>query len=316
MFKEMFTESLNEAKVSDKWALILKNADNIKATGYEAGDKSLDLAWEACKGCINYYETTKGKLYKIKGQTWSFFTSFENDTSLTVTYFDANNKFLYKDSIPLKLLTKQMKKIGSWSGTPIQINGVKTSKYSHFEKSRKWKSAWNFVFADGQVVEVNVYSNDEPQKQRADVLNKIAEIESWGYKIARKVQPDLERLLPDLFTNKSGFMYDKSIWMKANKISKDPMFIKFINNMDKESRTGHYITLYKDSIRVHGMVGNISSGYESKTFTFKKQPTTFAEFKKFFITSGALDYVIDLQKRMSVEDNAYANYIKNGGSLD
>jgi len=320
MFTEIFVESKKELiieGVSKNWSKILKNIKNIKETNYTNNKGLLDLGWYGeCNGCVNYGMTSKGQLYKIKGEDWSFMTGFQNDSSLKVTYYDSDNEWMDSEVIKFNPLTKMMKKVGSWKGTPIYINDKKTSKFSHFQKDTQYKNSYNFVFADDMKISVTLYNSDEGPQRRATIDAKIAEIESWGYKIARKIKPDLERLLPELYRPQGGFVYDKTVWMNAAKISKDPYFTSFINSMDKESRTGHYIELYSDEIRVRGLVGNLSSGYEGETYKFKKQPKTFAEFKKFFVSSGALDYTIDLQMRMSGANQSYMDYMRNGGAVD
>jgi len=317
MFKEIFTESINEASVSDKWALILKNIKNIKKTNYSVNNGKLDLAWYgSCYGCINNSTTQKGILYNIKGEDWSFTTNFTDSKALKVRYYNADNDAYDYDLIPFNTLTKQMKKVKAWSGTPIQINDEKTSKYSHFAKSTKWKDNYDFVFADGQVISVDVDKNDEPTVRRASIENKIAQIEEWGYKIARKVKPDLERFFPELYGSNAGFTLDNNIWLQASKISKDKDFLSFINSMDNESRTGHGVKLDRQGVSVHGMIGNTSSGFRSKEFTWKIAPKSFAEFNKFIKSSGALKYIIELQQAMHKSDSAYRNYMSNGGAMD
>jgi hypothetical protein len=312
-------ETTNENELlealSKKWKQIIDNLDKVQDAGYVNRAGELDLAWYGkSHGIINYATTTKGTLYRIKGEDWMFYTAFQPNTDLKVVYTDNEGSAEDREIIKLTTLTKMMVKAKAWKGRPVQINGKKTSKYVTFQKNNQWRTQWDFVFADGMTVPVNTYDR-EPAAAKATILNKIDEIESWGYKIAKKVQPDLERLLPELFGD-TGFALDDTIWLNANKIDKTPEFLEFINTSDNESRTGHGIKFKKDGILVHGLIGNTSDGFRSEHFKYKKVPTNFKEFKKFMVDSGAIKYTIALQKARKEESDRYRNYMANGGAID
>ena len=319
-FNKIFEDKIQYSElteaVSKKWKRIIENPDKIVDGGYASDKGRLDLTWYGeCNGCINYGMNQKGTLYKIKHAEWMFYTFFNTKNDLTVVYTDAEGSIEDQEDIKLTTLTKMMVKAKAWEGKPIHINNTKTSKYVTFQKGTKWASEWEFVFDDGMTVTASIYRDDEPAKAKASIMNKIQEIEGWGYKIAKKVQPDLERLLPHLFGD-TGFSLNKTVWLNASKIDKTAEFQQFINSMDSESRTGCGIKILSTGIRVHGMVGNMSSGYESEGFDWKKKPNTLTEFKKFMKTSGAIKYIISLQKAMHGESKAYADYMANGGAID
>lgn len=314
-FNEYVTDdTLNEA-VSKRWKQILANPKDVHDAGYTNSAGRLDLSWYSCKGCINFGMNKRGTLYKLKNEDWMFLTYFNTNKSLSVIYYDANGDLMDQELIGLTPLTKMMVKSGAWKGRPVHINKVATSKYVTFQSDPKYKSVYNFVFSDAMEISVNVYKSDELAVQKGNIESKIKEIESWGYKIAKKVKPDLERLFPELY-GEVGFELSNKIWLLATKLSTKAEFQQFINNIDNDSRTGSGIKFSKNGFRVHGMIGNMSSGYESQEFIYKKVPTTLAAFKKFLTTSGALKYIIGLQLRMSGESKRYTDYMANGGAMD
>ena len=122
----------------------------------------------------------------------------------------------------------------------------------------------------------------------------------------------------ELFLESGGKNSD-AIWENPEKISRDKDYIEFINTQDPNERSGHYAVFASKQLSVVGQVGSTSRSFQTKGFRFgpgESKPTTPAELKKFLKKSGAMDFIIALNKAMNKEKDRYRNYMSSGGVKD
>ena len=100
------------------------------------------------------------------------------------------------------------------------------------------------------------------------------------------------------------------------KFSNDPIYKKFIKDMDNGERTGWGLKIFMGDLLIHGMIGNMSSGRRQKEFKIKKPIGNIKELKEFMKQSGAIDYIIALGKEIFGKMQAYKNYLAGGGVND
>jgi hypothetical protein len=194
------------------------------------------------------------------------------------------------------------------------VKGKPLEKFSHFEFNEKYNDL-NFVMSDGSKWSLYLGKGASHIESKGKIDSKIEEYQELGIKIPSSEIKKLSILLPDLY-GKIDFQLSNKVLPDVVKFDKNPYYSKFLLNIDNESRTGKGIRISENGISVHGMIGNLSSGYRSKSFEYTKKPTSLKELKTFMGKSGCIDYIISLSKSIYGEIDSYHAYIAAGGSKD
>jgi hypothetical protein len=315
-----FSNYINEA--SNKFIKILskKSLSDFTRTNYTVKNKTGgELRFNGDSKSCEYCYTNGSSIFSVKGEDFWVATRVGPSTIEFIIY-DNEGDFINSEFIKLKKGVELFRNVipGLEMPAVLKFLGKETltDKFSTIERDG---NNIKFILKNGAIKKLYLGrvvkgSSDLPRAKR-EILNFISLLEENGQKVRRKIMTQLEVLFPEIF-GEVDFVLDDSIVHLLDNFSKDAYYAKFINGMDNDSRTGWGVHIDENGVQVHGMIGNLSTGFNSKRFEFKKKPTNLAGLKRFMKSSGAIDYIIELSKAIFGEMESYRNYVKNGGVLD
>jgi len=303
--------------------IIKLSASDFEKTGYTIKN---DVGGEirffddsaSCGGTYSRGST----VFEVKGMDIQIATRV-GVNSIELIVFDENGDYLTSEMVTLKKGISLFRKIMPNLEMPYAVfpnnkwnEPVFTAKFETIIRNTNNRPV--FILKNSAQNEIPFYRGDSTSKNKGSVEDEIVKFEKAGQKIRPKAVKILKEIFPELY-GEPDFELNDSILVGFDKFSKDKLYQKFLNRMDKDSRTGWAIEINSKGVYIHGLIGNTSDGYVGKRFEFSdygKTPNSMNAMKKFMISSGAIDYTIALAGRIFGEMEAYTNYIKNGGVLD